>query len=102
MQSACIICLSCGPALKNLKKKVFRNGKQLTKNCKMCSLCGSSARYHGNACRIKEVLVLVFESRDMWQFLRTVFSPKFQNLSISNRAFHWKTFDIFLMCAQKI
>ena len=35
----------------------------------MCSIYGSSGRCHGNACRINEVLVLVFNRGDIWLFL---------------------------------
>ena len=41
---------------------MFRNGQKQTKKCKMCSTYGSSWRRHDKACRINEVLVLVFNS----------------------------------------
>ena len=49
-------------------KNVFRNGPKYTKKWRMCSIYGSSGRCHGNACRITEVLVLVFNRGDIWLF----------------------------------
>ena len=49
-------------------KNVFRNGPKYTKKCRMCSIYGSSGRCHGSACRINEVLVLVFNGGDIWLF----------------------------------
>ena len=63
-----------------IKKRVQKWSKIDQIICKICSIYGSSACCHGNACRINEVLVLVFKRRDIWLFLGIVFSPKFQNL----------------------
>ena len=45
-------------------------GQKETKKCRMCSIYGSSGRCHGNACRINEVLVLVFNRGEIhvWLF----------------------------------
>ena len=35
---------------------------------RLCSIYGSSGHCHGNACRINEVLVLVFNRGEIWLF----------------------------------
>ena len=48
--------------------KCIQKWSKMTQKCKMCSIYGSSGRCHGNACRINEVLVLVFNRGDIWLF----------------------------------
>ena len=58
----------------------------------MCSIYGSSGRCHGNACRMNEVLVLVFNREEIWLFKGIVFSPKFRNsFSAKSESFDYRT-----------
>ena len=48
--------------------KMYSEMVKKTKKCKMRSIYGSSACCNGNACRINEVLILVFNRGDIWLF----------------------------------
>ena len=49
----------------HLKIKKCSEMVKNTQKCKLCSIYGSSGRYDGNACRINEALVLVFNRGDI-------------------------------------
>ena len=53
---------------------------EIVKNRPKSAKCAISMVLLCVACRINEVLVLVFKSRHILLFLLKVFSPKFQNL----------------------
>ena len=59
---------------------------EMVKNIPKCAKCALPMGLLGvamatlDACRINEVLVLVFNRGDIWLFQRIVFSPKFKNL----------------------
>ena len=49
-------------------KKCVQKWLKLDQKVRLCSIYGSSGHCHGNACRINEILVLVFNRGDIWLF----------------------------------